>query len=258
VPRGEGHLVVRSIRAGLAHAGVRQPGLRVQCRNVIPHGRGLGSSAAAVVAGLVAARGCLADPARLGDGAVLALATDAEGHPDNASASLFGGFVVSWTEPTPDGREVGRSVGVPVHPDVMALLCIPEGELSTEKARAMLPRSVPHGDAAYNAARSALLVEAMSRRPDLLLPATEDRLHQDQRGPAMPQTAALIAQARARGIAAVVSGAGPSVLSLGVGDTPARVMRELTAGTTWRILQPAIDTRGAHVVPDGDAGTGVA
>ena len=223
VPLGEDHLVVRSLRAGLAHAGVAQPALQLQCRNAIPHGRGLGSSAAAIAVGLVLARGLLTEPERLADEALYALAAAAEGHPDNASAALYGGFTISWTEPEllrPHLHRVGV-VRLDVDPRLRVVVCVPGQELATSRARAMLPATVPHADAAFTAGRAALLVHALTAAPELLLAATQERLHQQQRAPAMPATAALVAAVRERGGAAVVSGAGPSVLVLGPGDAPA-------------------------------------
>jgi homoserine kinase len=225
---------------------------------VVPHGRGLGSSSAAIVAGLMAARGLLTEPGRLDDATVFELATAAEGHPDNAAATLFGGFTVAWTEGFGEhgARGAARAVQVPVDPRVRVVLCVPDGELATSRARAMLPAQVPHGDAAFNAGRSALLVEAMSRRPDVLLPATEDRLHQDPRAPAMPETAALLRAVRAEGAAAVVSGAGPSLLVLGVDDQAATAVGAALAACgpgigVWRILTPSIDTSGAVLTTEG-------
>ena len=228
VPLGEEHLVVAAVRAGLAHAGAEQPGLRVTCVNGVPHGRGLGSSASAVVAGLLAARGLLTDPTALGGDAVFDLTARAEGHPDNAAAAVAGGFVVAWTDP--DGTS--GYVTVPVHPGVRVVACVPRARLATSLARAVLPATVPHADAAFTAGRAALLVEALSRSPRLLWEATHERLHQAQRAPAMPATAALVAALRDRGAAAVVSGAGPAVLVLagspGEAAAAAAAARELT------------------------------
>jgi homoserine kinase len=257
VPEGEEHLVVRSIRAGLERAGARQPGLRLRCVNAIPHGKGLGSSAAAIVAGLVAARGLLEAPERLDRAAVFTLASVAEGHPDNAAAAAFGGFVVSWfDEPSRGGSSasgVPRYVGLPVDPRVRPVVCVPEEQLPTSAARAMLPATVPHGDAAFTASRAALLVEALTRRPDLLLTATQERLHQAQRGPAMPRTAALISALRRVGAPAVVSGAGPSILVLCPSpDHVERVVAELARpdeeGGRWSVLTPEVDTTGGCLV----------
>jgi homoserine kinase len=268
VPLTEAHLVVRAVRAAFDVAGVAQPGLHLVCRNDIPHGRGLGSSAAAVVAGVVAARACLADPSCLGDDAVLALASEFEGHPDNAAAALFGGATVAWD----DAGGAPRAARIELHEGLDAVLCVPGTDLPTSHARTLLPPLVPHADAAFNASRAALLTLALSRRPDLLLPATEDRLHQAQRGPAMPGTEALLLAVRARGEAAVVSGAGPSVLVLGTGDGPARAVEsalsdvahevlpdglpDRAAGTVagaWRVIRPGVDTVGAFVTTEGDS-----
>ena len=250
VPLTEDHLVARAIRAGFEHAGVAQPGLRLDCHNGVPHGRGLGSSAAAVVAGLIAARGCLADPELLDDATVLSLATGFEGHPDNAAAALLGGCTISWNGA--DGTP--RAERVDVRADLDPVICLPVGELSTHTARAMLPATVPHADAAFNAGRAALLVQALSRRPDLLLEATEDRLHQAQRASAMPQTADLVGRVRALGGAAVVSGAGPSVLVLGAGGAAINAVTSALAGSggEWTVLRPGVDTVGSLLATDGE------
>jgi homoserine kinase len=248
VPRGEDHLVVQAIRAGLRHAGVEQPGLSLRCHNVIPHGRGLGSSASAVVAGLVAARGLLEDPSLLDDATVLVLADRFEGHPDNVAASVYGGFTVSWVDA--QSREA-RAVSLGVHPEIVPIACVPGEELATSKARAMLPREVPHADAAFTAGRAALIVEAMTRRPELLLAATDERLHQQQRGPAMPASLGLLHRLRERGLAAVVSGAGPTVLVLGVGQASVGLVEAEAAADgagAWRIVTPGIDLGGTTVV----------
>jgi homoserine kinase len=252
VPTGEDHLVVRAVRTGLERAGATPPSLRLTCVNAIPHGKGLGSSAAAVVAGLVAARGLLAEPERLDDATVFALATAAEGHPDNAAAAVFGGFVLSWVG---DGAGSGhlpaaRHVGLAVDPRVRVVVCVPDADLPTSAARAMLPAAVPHADAAFTAARAALLVEALTRRPELLHEATRERLHQAQRGPAMPATAALLASLRDSGVAAVVSGAGPSLLAFCVSDDQVEQVAAAAAGRRerWAVLAPDLDRTGGRLV----------
>ena len=258
VPRGEDHLVVRSVRAGLVHAGVGraddQPALHLRCRNAVPHGRGLGSSAAAIAVGLVLARGLLTDPDRLDTQAVFDLATAAEGHPDNASAALFGGCTLSWTTPRTGAGVLPRAhlVQLDLDPRISAVLCLPNAELATSRARAMLPEQVPHADAAFNAARSALLVHALAGRPDLLLEATRDRLHQSQRVPAMPASAALVEAVRARGQAAVVSGAGPSVLVLGERGAALAAVAEAMTGDAerlgpWQVLALDVDRSGTSL-----------
>lgn len=271
VPLDATHLVARAVQAGLAAAGATVPGLRLSCRNAVPHGRGLGSSAAAVVAGLVAARGLLDDPAPLDDATVLRLATAFEGHPDNAAAAVYGGFTISWKEPEvavpatdgpgragAGGAPLPRASAVRVVPDarLRVVACVPAVELSTATARALLPEHVPHGDAAFNVGRSALLVEAVAHRPDLLFVATDDRLHQAQRAGAMPASAGLIRALRADDLAAVVSGAGPTVLVLGTDDPQhgpleKRVRRVLAddggADVSWQVMALPVDVGGAVV-----------
>jgi homoserine kinase len=245
VPCDESHLVVRAMRVGLEALGVRPPGLRLRCRNRIPHGRGLGSSAAAIVAGLVAARGLLADgDERLDDAALLQLAAGIEGHPDNVAACLYGGLTVAWCED--DGQ--ARALRLQPDPSVLPLVLVPGEPVATSTARGLLPSVVPHAAAAHAAGRAALLVAALTERPDLLLPATQDRLHQDARAGAMPQTARLVTALRERGVAAVVSGAGPSVLAL-VCSGQVGAVEAVAAGLApgWLVCHPGLDLTGATI-----------
>lgn len=226
VPWGPSHLVVRAIERGLEAAGVWAGGLDVVCRNVIPHSRGLGSSASAAVGGLAAANGLVAllDPdLALDEAQMVQLSSEFEGHPDNAAASVLGGAVVSWSDDLVDDdcpRRFG-AVRLDVHPSIGVVALVPEDRSSTSHTRGLLPETVPHGDAAFNVSRAALAVVALTSRPDLLLAATEDRLHQQQRAAALPVTTRWIAALRERGIAAVVSGAGPTVLALTTSQFPA-------------------------------------
>lgn len=231
VPRDETHLLVRAMRAGFDALGGQPPGLRVVCRNRIPHGRGLGSSSAAICAGLVAARELTADgESMLDPAALLDLATRLEGHPDNVAPALRGGLTVAWMEPREhtdqDAATRERADVLRLTPDgsVGAVVFIPPAPLPTSVARGLLPEWVPHRDAAFNAGRAGLLAAALTtpdlthhHRAVLLRAATQDRLHQDYRAPAMPESAALIQRLRADGFAAAVSGAGPTVLVLTVG-----------------------------------------
>jgi len=244
VPLDESHLVVRAMRAAFAALGEQPPGLRLTCDNVVPHARGLGSSSAAIVGGLVLARAMVADGAgRLDDDAVLRLAADLEGHPDNVAPALLGGFVIS-------GREADQwfAVGSPVHPSVGAVVFVPADPVSTEVARGLLPAEVPHADAAADAGRTALLVAALAGRPEHLLLATRDYLHQDYRRPAMPASLDLVTALRADGVAAVVSGAGPTVLAFcEIADEPVVAALEARCPAGWAVHRLAVDTRGAAV-----------
>jgi homoserine kinase len=245
---GEGHLVVRAVRHAFDLAGAPQPaGLKLLCRNAIPHGRGLGSSAAAVVGGLAAGR-VLAGALTLDDRTLLRAASQFEGHPDNAAAALLGGLTIAWG-PADDPR----AAVLRPHPELAVVLLVPTGRLATHQARSVLPASVSHADAAANSGRAALLVHALTTDPSLLLDATEDRLHQRQRTAAMPATLDLVDRLRAGGLAAVVSGAGPSVLVLttsGAVQTAAERCRA-EAGEGWTLSTPAVVRHGVEVEAGG-------
>lgn len=259
VPTDERHLVVVALRRTLQHLGVDAPGLNLKCVNRIPHSRGLGSSAAAAVAGIAAAAALATDaeaPRALTAAEMVQLASEFEGHPDNASASVLGGAVVAWTvpaAPVPDSAGYrDQSLGhgqapsgptrydarrVDVHPDIRAYAFVPDVQSSTSVTRGMLPRLVPHADAAFNASRAALMVLALTAHPELLLDATDDRLHQRYRAASMKSSFALVEQLRANRIAAAISGAGPTVLAL----TPAPLPQAMSdaavaAGFTVREL----------------------
>ncbi|SCL69332.1 homoserine kinase [Micromonospora chersina] len=237
LPDGDRHLVVTAMRAAFDVLGAQPAGLSLECVNRIPQARGLGSSSAAIVAGVLLARALVADGAtRLDDAAALRLASELEGHPDNVAPCLLGGFTVAWTEPAG-----ARAVSLPVAAAVRPTVFVPGERGLTSVARAALPATVPHGDAALTAGRAALLVHALTADPGLLLPATVDRLHQDYRAAGMPATAALVSALRAAGVAAVVSGAGPTVLALS--EVPAG----FDAGTDWRRWELPIDVSGARV-----------
>ncbi len=211
IPRDESHLILRSALTALADLGLEVPGLRLQCRNTIPHGRGLGSSSAAIVAGLAAAAALAGRP--LERDWLLSHANAIEGHPDNVAAAICGGFVLAYT-----GRAGVSMVASPVDPSVEAAVYVADTPVATHAARSVLPPRVPHLDAAANSGRAALLVHALARDPGLLYDATQDWLHQSYRATAMPQSFALLTSLRRRGFAAVISGAGPSVAVLGRGS----------------------------------------
>ena len=241
VPRDERHLVVRAMRATFAAMGVAPSGLRLACTNRIPHSRGLGSSSAAIVGGVVLARSLVEGGAEaFDDSAALSLATLLEGHPDNVAPALLGGFVISGQ----DGDAVWAQQS-PVDPGLSAVVFVPPTGLDPEVARGLLPQSVSHADAAANSGRAALLVAALAGHPQQLLRATEDFVHQHYREPAMPESLALVRELRDRGVPAVVSGAGPSVLAF-VTDGVAEVSALGPPG--WRTLRQAVGGRGAIVL----------
>lgn len=267
VPRDERHLVYRCLARGLAELGHAVPdGLLLTCHNRVPHSRGMGSSATAAVAGFALA-GALDAVARgevSSDGTprvdldlVNELAARTEGHPDNSSASVFGGMTLSWSDDVGAGTGV-HTARVAVHPDVVPLVLVPDIELSTAAARAALPTEMPLKNAALNAGRAALLVEAMTRRPELLLPATRDWLHQDYRRIAYPATMRVVDGLRDRGVPAVVSGAGPTVMVLTTLVRQAEaedLVRAVVADENdrWMVSAPGIPTSGvvASVPPHG-------
>ena len=228
---GAGHLVVRALECGLEAARVSAPGLKVRCHNAIPHSRGLGSSAAAVVGGLAAVNGLVAQAGStpLTQTQLIQLSSEFEGHPDNAAAAVLGGAVVSWIDRSCDPPSFS-AVPLRLHPDIRLFPAIPEYRSSTAEARILLPAQVSHIAARFNVSRAALLVVALTERPDLLMAATEDMLHQPQRASAMPTSAEYLRLLRRCGVAAVLSGAGPGVIALSTtSELPAEALEYAAA-----------------------------
>jgi homoserine kinase len=250
---GEKHLIVRAMRVAFDDLGLPQPsGLALRCVNRIPHGRGLGSSAAAIVAGLVAARALAGAP--VSPEAVLPLANALEGHPDNVAPCLFGGLTIAWVADDALGLPQARAIRLDPLPEVLPVGFIAPAPVSTKVARGLLPAVVPHADAARNAGRAALLIAALTARPDALLDGTEDKLHQDYRAPAMPHSHALVIRLRAAGVPAVISGAGPTVLAFLTGKPTQDDVKRLDSiagetGIDWHITPLAVERRGASVTP---------
>lgn len=251
VPRDESHLVVRTMITAWQYLDVPPPaGLHLRATNEVPHGRGMGSSATAIVGGVAAAhalavRGGALAGTELDLDVVNGIASALEGHPDNASASVYGGATLSVTDP---GGPLPRTRSVPLrlHPQIEAVVLVPETTLSTHTARTVLPEVVPLATAAANSARTGLLVHALTAAPELLVEATHDLLHQEPRRPSYPQSMALVDTLRGAGLAATISGAGPSVLVLTSADRVAEVAPLVPAG--WRVLTPGVPTHGVHLV----------
>lgn len=254
LPRDASHLVVKTLDIAWARLGYSRAGVRIAAANVLPHGRGLGSSASAIVAAIMAANALVAPEDRQDRAWVLQLASELEGHPDNVAPAIFGAVAVSWLE-----GDAYASAKVTPSALVVPVVAIPDVELKTERARGMLPATVPHAEAAANSGRAALLMHALATDPSLLLAGTRDYLHQDYRAEAMPASAALVEMLRGQGHAAFISGAGPTVMVLANGgDEADAVVRAVEAagkgtgklagtGVSWRVQRLQVDLEGAKV-----------
>jgi len=244
--RGGDNVVARGVRLAFEAAGRRFPGCALDCLNRVPTARGLGSSAAAWVGGLVAGNALLGSP--LPREALLALAARAEGHPDNVAAALLGGLTVACA----DGEGV-TAVALPVPPALRWVALIPGVTSATAEARAVLPRTVPREDAVFNVQRVALLLASLQAgRTDALARALEDRLHQPYRLKLFPWMPDVAAAARAAGaLGCVLSGAGPALLAVTTGDAGdlGRAMEAAlrAAGIAGAAHALAVDTEGAVV-----------
>jgi homoserine kinase len=245
VPTDGSNLVATTIKYVFDRYQQQMPGLKLIAHNVIPHGRGMGSSGAAVVSGIMAAKGLLEGIVEIPTSELLDIATELEGHPDNVAPALFGGLTIAWEDESgPHHKKLF------VHRGVSPLELVPAHKMSTALARSLQPESVPHDDAVFNVSRSALLIAALTQSPELMMAATEDRLHQDYRAKAMPETYELIQLMRSHGHAAVVSGAGPSVLVL-ASDPAERLDAVKLAAEKypqWQALLLAVDFKGATVI----------
>jgi len=244
LPRDGNNVVARGVRLAYETAGRPFKGCALTCVNRIPTARGLGSSAAAWVGGLLAGNALAGAP--LSKETLLALAARAEGHPDNVAAAIFGGLTVSC------GTSEGViAVALPVPPSLVWVVLVPEVTSSTAEARALLPQSVPRLDAVFNVQRVALLLASLqTARPAPLATALDDRLHQPYRlklFPWLPEVAAAAREAGALGC--VLSGAGPSLLAVVAGDgSPVARAMETTlrkAGVSGSARALAVDADGA-------------
>ncbi len=248
VPLTDKNLLVKAMHKGFDFLGGRPKGLAIRALNVNPHGRGLGSSASAIIGGLVLARALVLNGEdHMSDIQLLSLATDMEGHPDNVSASLFGGATISWFE-VEKHKSSAHCIHLNVDPRIQAMAYIPAKSLATSKARKMLPDSIPFADAVRNTTNAALMSHALTTRPDLLLTATEDFLHQSYRAEAMPDSFALVQKLRAAGIAAFISGAGPTVLALHTADQREVEELKMAAGKGFVATPLEIASRGATLL----------
>lgn len=221
VPLDERHLVVRVLREALEDLGHEAPGLRLVATNVVPHSRGLGSSAAAIVAGLALAWGLARPGQELDLDWACQRSSELEGHPDNACAAVLGGIVLAHMDDgggDGNGRPPVQVARLEPAEGLQCIVWVPGIEVPTAGARAVLPEAVAWDEAVTQAGSAALLVHALTTDPSRLLRGTRDVLHQDRRAALMPDSARLMTELRARGVPAVVSGAGPTVLAIGLAD----------------------------------------
>jgi homoserine kinase len=246
LPTDERNHCVRAMRALARHAGRPLPPAGLRLLNRIPIGRGLASSGAAALGGLLVANALLGEPC--GQAELMALGARLEGHPDNVAAAVLGGLTISAL----DGPRV-RAVRLEPPREMRAVLWIPEAEVYTREARAALPETAPMADAVFNLSRAALFAAAFATgRWEHLRAGADDRLHQPYRAALVPGLYELIAAAEGAGaLAAWLSGAGPTVLALCLGPTE-RVERALGAaaravGVSGRSLTLPPDLRGAWV-----------
>jgi homoserine kinase len=248
VPRTDKNLLVKAMYKGFDFLGGKPKGVAVRALNVIPHGRGLGSSASAIIGGLVLARSLvLTGSDKMSDEALLNLANEMEGHPDNVAAALYGGATVAWQDVV-KGKAVAHAVHLPVDPRIKVMAFIPATPLATKKARTMLPETIPFADALRNSSNAALLTQALTIRPDLLFTATEDFLHQSYRQEAMPASFALMTKLREAGIAAFISGAGPTVLALHTEGDEESIQLSRAGGAKFEGKSLEIASRGATLL----------
>ena len=248
VPRTDKNLLVKAMYKGFDYLGGKPKGVAVRALNVIPHGRGLGSSASAIIGGLVLARSLvLTGTDKMSDEALLSLANEMEGHPDNVAAALYGGATLAWQDVV-QGKAVAHAVHLPVDPRIKVMAFIPSTPLATKKARTMLPETIPFADALRNSSNAALLTQALTIRPDLLFTATEDFLHQRYREEAMPASFALMTKLRAAGLAAFISGAGPTVLALHTEGEEESIQLSRAGGAKFEGKSLEIASRGATLL----------
>jgi homoserine kinase len=248
VARNDKNLVIKAMYKGFEFLGGKPRGIALRQLNVIPHGRGLGSSASAIVGGLSLARALvLGGNERMSLEDMLVLANEMEGHPDNVAAAIFGGANIAWQD-SHRGHMVAQSVHIEVDTRIGALAFIPATSVATSKARKMLPESLLHADAVRNTSNAALLVHALEHRPDLLHTATADFLHQSYRQEAMPQSFALLTKLRNAGVAAFISGAGPTVLVLHTGGPSEAEELRRAAGDKFIATELGVARQGANVI----------
>jgi len=247
LPTNARNLVLRAVRTVFDKVGETQTGIRLSLLNAIPLSRGLGSSSAAIVGGLVAANAIIGN--RFNQAEILDMATEMEGHPDNVAPALYGGFTISVMQ-----EAQVHCLRLPLPSELKLVVCIPDFRLSTHKARQAIPATVPHKDAVYNVSRAALLVGALAGgRLEYLSEALGDKLHQPYRAPLIPGMLEVFAAGKKAGALGVaMSGAGPSLMAYTL-EQPEAVGEAMVAAfaaeqITSRHVCLNVDYEGAKVI----------
>ncbi len=239
LPTDGSDMISEAVRSVAASMALETPRVAMHGRNTIPLARGLGSSAAAVVAGIAIASRLLdlgidRDPASM-----MALATAIEGHPDNAAPAIYGGVTIATAD--------GFVRSLMAHPSLRPVAIVPDVRLPTAEARAALPATVPFVDAVFNATHAALMVEALTKDPDLLRIALQDRLHEDVRLARVPAVDDVVRELRHRAVPVCVSGAGPTLLAFQLDGGPDVAALAADVAPTWRIWPLAVRSQGFKV-----------
>lgn len=250
VPTGDDNLIWRSLVTFCEHHDVAVPDVALQANNRIPLERGLGSSSAAIVAGLVLGRALTG--VVIGDRDLLGIATDIEGHPDNVGPALLGGLVACATDD--DGQLVVRRVNPA--PSLRPVVLVPVTRQATISARAVLPEQLPRAEVTVQAARAGHVLTALTGVWPAAVGLAGDRLHEPARFAAMPATGAVVAGLRAAGVHAWLSGAGPAVAAVvrGPQDATASTLTDVASEHGFVVHELAVDLAGALVCPDDGCG----
>ena len=248
---GRDNLIYRAMEFLFQDVGEDMPAVRINCDNAIPIARGMGSSAAAIAGGLVAANYLCSQEYTAND--LLEMAATIEGHPDNVAAAVLGGMQLVIMDQTDEGNRL-YTVPVNVPPELHAVVFVPQVRISTKDARAVLPEKVPMADAVHNMGRVGLLVAAMAtNHPEYLTVATQDRIHQPYRQPLFPAMKVIFQAALDAGAMGVfLSGSGSTVLALTKGREMtvayemAEAARQASVEGNVSVTQPTV--RGAHLI----------
>ena len=245
LPVDSNHLVIKSIRHTLNYVGASASGLKLTSHNRIPHARGLGSSPAAIVAGISLARELVGSD-KLSKQEMIDLAGKIEGHPDNIAPCILGGATIAWSD-----QHGHKAVRLNVNSELVPIIAIPDYQLATKQARSVLPQQVSREESVFNISRTALLVHSLTQDLSLLFQATEDRLHQFQRSEVMPKSWHLLSELRRNEFPAVVSGAGPAILILATSESADAVVNAVNKiDPEFKVFALTVDQGGVRATSE--------